>query len=138
MHIRRGDFQYKDTRLDCATIWDNTKHLFNRNISMIIYIATDEKNLTFFDPILRSGFIIKFLYNYEISAKLTENHLMNMNHVGMIEQVICANAHTFVGTPYSTFTAYITRLRGIMIIITTIDGYYLLLLTIIIIIIFIK
>ncbi|KAJ1427667.1 hypothetical protein B484DRAFT_397154, partial [Ochromonadaceae sp. CCMP2298] len=26
--------------------------------------------------------------------------------------IICANAHTFVGTLYSTFTSYITRLRG--------------------------
>jgi hypothetical protein len=30
----------------------------------------------------------------------------------MIEQVICANAHTFIGTARSTFTGYITRMRG--------------------------
>ena len=29
---------------------------------------------------------------------------LNSNHIGMIEQVICANAHTFFGTPLSTFT----------------------------------
>ncbi|RYH11033.1 hypothetical protein EON65_39095 [archaeon] len=34
------------------------------------------------------------------------------NHIGMLEQIICANAHTFVGTPFSTFTGYITRMRG--------------------------
>jgi hypothetical protein len=31
---------------------------------------------------------------------------MNQNYVGMIEQVICANAHTFIGTPLSTFTGF--------------------------------
>jgi hypothetical protein len=35
-----------------------------------------------------------------------------MNHVGMIEQIICANGERFIGTPYSTFTGFITRMRG--------------------------
>lgn len=37
---------------------------------------------------------------------------LNENYVGMVEQLICANAHTFIGTPLSTFTSYITRMRG--------------------------
>jgi hypothetical protein len=32
----------------------------------------------------------------------------------MVEQVVCANAHTFIGTPLSTFTGFITRMRGFM------------------------
>ena len=39
---------------------------------------------------------------------------INQNYVGMIEQVVCANADVFIGTPLSTFTAYITRMRGFM------------------------
>ncbi len=34
--------------------------------------------------------------------------------LGMIEQIVCAAADIFVGTPLSTFTSYITRLRGYM------------------------
>ena len=33
-------------------------------------------------------------------------------HEGMIEQVICAAGHMFFQTEHSTFSAYITRLRG--------------------------
>ena len=39
---------------------------------------------------------------------------MNPNHLGMVEQLVCANAHTFIGTPLSTFTGFITRMRGFM------------------------
>lgn len=56
-------------------------------------------------------FTVRFLDDVAAPAHLGSDHL-NQNHVGMVEQVICANAHTFVGTPYSTFTGYITRIRG--------------------------
>jgi hypothetical protein len=124
-HIRRGDFQYEDTRMSAETIWENTKHLLNSSISSLIYIATDEKNKEFFKPFLESGFTIKFLDDYMPLLLANQLHIIsssshnnknqntfNMNHVGMVEQVICANAHTFIGTPYSTFTGYITRMRG--------------------------
>lgn len=32
--------------------------------------------------------------------------------VGIIEQIICSRAESFVGTKLSTFSGYITRLRG--------------------------
>jgi hypothetical protein len=116
-HIRRGDFQYKHTKLSAEEIWANTKHLIAPfvNRTSLIYIATDEKNKKFFEP-FRKGFAehnfkLVFIDEYVRRAFLTDGHL-NQNHIGMIEQVICANAHTFIGTPLSTFTGYITRMRG--------------------------
>jgi hypothetical protein len=49
---------------------------------------------------------------------------INHNHVGMIEQIVCANAYTFIGTPLSTYTSYITRLRGYMNITSRGKGFY--------------
>jgi len=111
-HIRRGDFQYKDTRLPAEQIWANTKHLLNSSISTLIYIATDEKNKSFFAPFMQPPYTVKFLNDYEHALRGSDGSAANMNHVGMIEQVVCANAHTFVATPQSSFSGYITRMRG--------------------------
>ena len=111
-HIRRGDFQQKHTRLEAADILNSTLHLLPNNPQdWLVYIATDERNRTFFDDFHRTFRSVRFLYDYEKHANLSD---MNQNHLGMLEQVVCANAHTFIGTPLSTFTSYITRMRGYM------------------------
>lgn len=110
VHIRRGDFQYEFTQLPAKTLYDNIKHLLDPNVTKILYISTDEKDMNFFEP-FRQHFTLRFLHHLTISAHLGDHHL-NQNHIGMVEQTICANAHTFVGTPFSTFTGYITRMRG--------------------------
>ena len=111
-HIRRGDFQQKHTRLEAADILNSTLHLLPNNPQdWLVYIATDERNRTFFDDFHRTFRSVRFLHDYEKYANLSD---MNQNHLGMLEQVVCANAHTFIGTPLSTFTSYITRMRGYM------------------------
>jgi GDP-fucose protein O-fucosyltransferase len=110
MHIRRGDFQYHETRVSAQEILNTVKHLLDTNVTRILYIATDEKDKNFFLP-FRQHFQVRFLSDFVLKAHLGDDHL-NQNHVGMVEQVICANAHTFIGTPLSTFTGYITRMRG--------------------------
>jgi GDP-fucose protein O-fucosyltransferase len=47
-HIRRGDFQYKVVKVSAEVMLANVGHLFNSD--ELIYIATDEKNASFFDP----------------------------------------------------------------------------------------
>lgn len=120
-HIRRGDFQYKATRLSGATIWNNTKELLDASISPIIYIATDEKDKREFRDFkggidrltLHPRFKVRYLRDYTERALLGHSTgRMGPNWHGMIEQIVCASAHTFFGTPLSTFTGYITRLRG--------------------------
>jgi GDP-fucose protein O-fucosyltransferase len=111
-HIRRGDFQQKQTRLEAADILNITlKLLPNNPEDWVVYIATDERNRTFFREFERTFRSVRFLHDYENHADLRD---INKNHQGMIEQVVCANAHTFIGTPLSTFTSYITRMRGYM------------------------
>jgi hypothetical protein len=111
-HIRRGDFQYFATRLSAEELWANTKHLLDPTVTTLIYIATDEQNKTFFAPFMQPPYTVKFLDSYLDLTPRKEGTVLNLNHVGMMEQVICANAHTFIGTPFSTFTGYITRMRG--------------------------
>jgi hypothetical protein len=109
-HIRRGDFQYRNTRQSAEEIYENTRHLLDSSITRLLYIATDEKNRDFFKP-FHADFEVRFLSDFQEPARLTEAYI-NQNHIGMVEQIICASAHTFVGTPFSTFSGYITRLRG--------------------------
>ena len=111
-HIRRGDFQQKHTRLAAEDIVRLTLPLVPGNASAwTAYIATDEKNRSFFRPFFDVFGAVKFLGDYLEKAGLAE---MNQNHLGMVEQIVCANAHTFIGTPLSTFTGFITRMRGFM------------------------
>ena len=109
-HIRRGDFQYQyaETQLSAEQIYANIGGLFNKSVTKLLYISTDERNMTFFQPFFKD-FTVRFLADYSGPALLGKT---NQNHVGMVEQTICACAHTFVGTPLSTFTGYITRMRG--------------------------
>lgn len=72
VHIRRGDFQYKHTRLTAdrvddptdshnfPQIWQNIKHLLNTSVTRILYIATDERDKSFFAP-FHESFNVRFL-----------------------------------------------------------------------------
>lgn len=103
-HIRRGDFQYKDTRVEADVIYGNVKDVMVENST--VFIATDEKNMTFFDP-LREHYKIYFLHDFahEIEG-------VNKNYYGMLDQLVSSRGRTFAGAYYSTFTGYINRMRG--------------------------
>lgn len=104
LHIRRGDFQFQNTRIDLGEILANIRPLLTPR--RLIYIATDERNRTLFEPFTRE-YDVRFLSDYVVQLKGVERRLY-----GAIEMSICSTAHTFVGTFLSTFSAMITRLRA--------------------------
>ena len=104
-HIRRGDFQYDLMHLSAQEIYEGTTQEVVPD-GRTVYIATDEKNLTFFEP-FQQHYNILFLRNF--------THLIadiNPNYYGMIDQLVASKGEVFVGTYYSTFSGYINRLRG--------------------------
>lgn len=106
-HIRRGEFQYKEVKIPAEEMMANVGHLLPEN--ELLFIATDEKNKTFFLPFRQRFPKLRFLDDYMDLADLRH---INPNFLGMIDQVVCTGGRFFVGTWFSTFSGYITRMRG--------------------------
>ncbi len=75
LHIRRGDFQYKDTRLEPHLLYKYSRDVLVPNAT--IYIATDERNSSFFD-IFREHYDVYFLDDFEHLLKDVNSNLHGM------------------------------------------------------------
>lgn len=106
LHVRRGDLQYKRVKIPAEEWYENTKEVWMPQ--EILYIATDERNKTFFDPIAKHH-EIRFLDDYFDLANLGD---LDPNWFGMIDTIVASRGRAFAGTFFSTFTGYINRLRG--------------------------
>lgn len=106
MHIRRGDFQWKNMKIPAKEWYENTKEHWQQN--EIIYVATDEKNKTFFEP-LAAHLDLRFLDDFWELAGLGN---VDPNYFGMIDTIVASRGSIFVGTFFSSFTAYAGRMRG--------------------------
>jgi len=116
MHIRRGDFQFKDTRIDAKEIIQNSRDVLSKNKT--IFIATDERDKSFFQPFRDEGYDILFLDDF--------HHLLqgvNTNYYGMIDQLVASKGDIFLGCWHSTFTGFIMRMRGYHSTKLQLDGY---------------
>ena len=104
LHVRRGDFQYKVTRAEAPEIYKQTTKQIPDGTT--VYIATDERNKAFFDPI-KEHYDVLFLDDF-----LDKLEGINTNYYGMIDQLVASRGRIFFGCWFSTFTGYINRLRG--------------------------
>ena len=102
--LDRGDFQFKNTRIEADEIYKNSFEQLTPNAT--IFIATDERNKAFFDP-LRKQYDIWFMDDFKDALKD-----VNSNYYGMIDQLVASRGRIFFGCWFSTFTGFINRMRG--------------------------
>jgi hypothetical protein len=107
LHVRRGDFQYQKVKISAEDWYENTKDLFP-DPREIIYVATDERDRKFFEPLAQQH-NLRFLDDFKEIAQLDQ---LDPNLFGMIDTVIASRGRLFVGTWFSTFTGFINRMRG--------------------------
>ncbi|GAX18598.1 hypothetical protein FisN_10Hh195 [Fistulifera solaris] len=103
-HIRRGDFQYKKTRVEASQILQQAQKKIKDGAT--VYIATDERDKSYFKPLMEH-FDVVFLDDF-----MDELQGINSNYFGMIDQLVASRGRVFFGCWFSTFSSYIMRLRG--------------------------
>ena len=89
-HIRRGDFQYKKTRVEADVIYDVSKDTLVEGST--VYIASDERNKAFFKP-LTDKYDVVFLDDF---VDLVPNIKSNM--YGMLDALVASKSRVFWGT----------------------------------------
>ena len=106
LHVRRGDLQYKEVIISADEWYENIGKMWHEK--EIVYIATDERDKMFFEPIAKKH-DIRFLSDYADKAGLSK---LDPSLFGMVEIAIASRGRTFAGTWHSTFSGYIVRMRG--------------------------
>jgi GDP-fucose protein O-fucosyltransferase len=106
MHVRRGELQYKRVKIPAQEWYENTKEVWLPK--EILYVATDERNKTFFDEIA-AHHDLRFLDDYWEYAGLGD---LDGNYMGMIDTIVASRGRAFAGTWFSTFSGFINRMRG--------------------------
>ena len=104
VHVRRNDFLicHGDKLVPSDLLLEKLYAFFER--SKPLYIATDEKDLSFFDPV-KEKYDIYFYKDFDFNTTALETDVM--------DQVICAESDIFMGTYLSTYTKRINVMRGI-------------------------
>jgi hypothetical protein len=95
-HVRRGDFQYKSTRVEASVLVEMAQRKIPNGT--VVYMATDERNKAFFDP-LKAYYDLVFLDDFHDEALIG----VNTNYYGMIDQLVATRSRTFFGCWFSTY-----------------------------------
>lgn len=92
-HIRRGDFQFKATRIGANEIYENSKNELTPNST--VFIATDERDKKFFDP-MRAHYDLLFLDDFKDELKGVNTNYYGMYHLKDSCLTIISNSNHFL------------------------------------------
>eukprot|EP00956_Cyclotella_meneghiniana_P004352 scaffold5312_cov71-Cyclotella_meneghiniana.AAC.6 len=108
MHIRRGDFQYKETQISAEQIINNVQKELSSDEGGkgVVFVATDHQGQPFFKPLI-DKYDIVFLKDFK-----KELEGVNTNYFGMIDQLVASRGRVFFGCYQSTFSGFIIRMRA--------------------------
>ena len=115
IHIRRGDFLLARKEeivdvTDSEDLLDAIEDLPFENPDLPLYIATDEKDISFFDEIKERYDIYFYTDIYNL---FNDDSPKDKLKRAVLEQIVCAQADNFFGTYYSTFSKRINIMRGL-------------------------
>ena len=106
MHLRRGDFQYRETRIGPHEILRHVEKLVPAGATL--YLATEETNAEFLGPFQERFRVVRFENLAQEVIACTPPHW-----IGIVETLLAAAAPgRFIGTRLSTFSARISTVRG--------------------------
>jgi hypothetical protein len=107
LHVRRGDFFWQRPEQDLSA----ERILHSMEAAGLrpsrLYIASDEMDRAYFAPISRCW---ETYFVEDFAGSLGD--AMSAEDIACVEQVVCSHSDAFMGTRLSTFSSYITRLRG--------------------------
>ena len=114
LHVRRNELQYKNSFISAEKTLQHVKPLIKPN--EIIYISTDETDANFF-KVIENEYDNVYQWKHFFKIKNSPVYIgddikIPKKYEGCVEMIVCGAARIFFGTDTSTFTAYITRLRG--------------------------
>ena len=121
IHVRRGDKTrerkfYEDGEAGQKASWYASK--FPGKITKKMYVATDAKNISWFDPIKDAGLeIVRWTDVDQVLIQPLYDHFPQaffFTALGIVEQLVCSYSAAFLGSYYSTFTLYILRMRKLL------------------------
>jgi GDP-fucose protein O-fucosyltransferase len=98
-HVRRGDFQYKATRVEASELLKMAQRQIKDGAT--VYMATDERDKDFFKP-LKDHYDLVFLDDFHDEALAG----INTNYYGMIDQLVATRSRIFYGCWFSTCVSY--------------------------------